>query len=51
MIAINKDLINSMEQKISDAKKDTKKQKVYKWLAITGGVVLSGYLGYKYVTK
>ena len=51
LIAINKDLINSMEQKISDAKKDTKKQKVYKWLAITGGVVLSGYLGYKYVTK
>jgi hypothetical protein len=51
VIAINENLISSLEQKISDAEKDTRTQKVYKWLAITGGAVLSTFVTYKYITK
>jgi hypothetical protein len=51
IISIDGDLINSLERKISDAEKDTRTQKVYKWLAITGGAVLSTFVTYKYLTK
>lgn len=42
-----KQLQNSLNQ----ANKDINKQKVYKWVAIIAGGAISGYLGYKYVTK
>lgn len=51
LIGINVNLISSLEQKIFDAQSDTRKQKVYKWLAIAGGSVLSGFMAYKYITK
>lgn len=31
--------------------KDLNKQRVYKWVAIVAGGVISSYLGYKYITK
>jgi hypothetical protein len=47
-----KDLeITSCNDKIAYEQKKVRKQKVYKWLAIGGGCLLSGYLGYKYLTK
>ena len=51
LIGINVNLISSLEQKIFDSQSDTRKQKVYKWLAITGGAVLSTFVTYKYLTK
>jgi hypothetical protein len=51
LIGINVNLISSLEQKISDSQKDTRKQKLYKWLAIAGGSILSGFITYKYIKK
>lgn len=43
--------IESLKGVISDKNKAIKLQKVYKWVAIIAGGSLSGYLGYKYITK
>jgi len=36
---------------IKNANRATKKQKTYKVLSLLGGAVISGYLGFKYITK
>ena len=45
------DEIKSLKGVIDDKDKAIKKQKIYKWIAIIAGSSLSGYLGYKYITK
>jgi hypothetical protein len=41
----------SLDLAISGLNRDLNRQRVYKWVAIGAGVVISSYLGYKYITK
>lgn len=51
-IIVVKDIsIARLTSDLNDQKRATKLQSVYKWCAIIGGGVLSGYLGFKYVTR
>jgi len=43
--------VNSLKATVSGLNRQLRGQKVAKWLAIGIGGALSGYLGYKYVTK
>jgi len=43
--------IASLKISLEGANKAFRRQKTYKWCAIIAGGALSGYLGYKYVTK
>lgn len=43
--------IGKLHETINDQKKTIRRQKTYKWLSIIGGGVLSGFLGYAYITK
>jgi hypothetical protein len=49
-IGLYKHEISSLRLQLSDSQRATRRQKVYKWLAIGGGATLSGFLGYKYIT-
>jgi hypothetical protein len=43
--------VKGLQLDLNNQTKATKRQKTYKWFAIIGGGILSGYLGYKYITK
>lgn len=43
--------VNSLNKAVSDLNRQLRGQKVAKWLAVGIGGALSGYLGYKYITK
>lgn len=51
MIWMKDNQINNLKLELEGEKRAIKLQKVYKWVAIISGGALSGYLGYKYVTK
>jgi endoglucanase Acf2 len=51
MLWMKDNQIDNLKLELEGEKRATKLQKVYKWVAIIGGGALSGYLGYKYVTK
>lgn len=43
--------IGKLNQVISEQKKEIRKQKIFKWLGVGGGAVLSGFFAIKYITK
>jgi len=43
--------IKNLDVAIQEEKKRTRKQKVYKWCAIAGGIVTTSAMGYLYITK
>jgi hypothetical protein len=43
--------INTLKTVVNNQKKEIKKQKIFKWLGIGGGTLLSGFFAYKYITK
>lgn len=51
IIALKDGEISSLTDSINNNVAEAKKQKRQKVLSIIGGTVLSGYLGYKYITK
>lgn len=48
---IKDDQIKALKLVIEDKDSKIKAQKVYKWISIGAGVIFSGFLGYKYITK
>jgi hypothetical protein len=51
MIGLKDHEIASLKLTLDGVNKAFRRQKTYKWCAIIVGGALSGYLGYKYVTK
>lgn len=43
--------IDLLNESVKSKDKEVKRQKLYKYTSILGGALLSGYLGFKYVTK
>jgi hypothetical protein len=43
--------IQKLTDSLADKNKAIRRQKTYKWVAIISGGALSGFLGYKYITK
>jgi hypothetical protein len=43
--------IDDLNDKISDEQRQVRKQKAYKWVSIGCGILASGFIGYKYLTK
>lgn len=43
--------IKGLNDVIKSQKKEISRQKTYKWFAIIAGGVVSGFIGYKYITK
>ena len=51
IISIRDHQIVNLNIQVATEQKNVRIQKVYKWIAIGAGGALSGYLGYKYLTK
>lgn len=51
IVWIKDNQIKNLVAENKDLHRQIKRQKVYKWVAIIGGGALSGYLGFKYLTK
>ena len=51
IIKLKNDEVAELEGKIKTKDKEIKMQKFYKWVSIGVGGALSGYFGFKYVTK
>ena len=51
LVSYKDDEISLLNDKIAYEQKEVRKQKVYKWLAIVGGVVGTTFVTYKYLTK
>lgn len=43
--------IKKLNEAIKEKDKAIQRQKIYKWMAIGGGAILSGYLGYKVINQ
>jgi len=51
ILNIKEDELKQVNLKLENANKEIKKQKFYKLVSIIVGGSLSGYIGYKYITK
>jgi len=51
LIRIKQNEIHLLTESLNFRDKQLKKQKFYKYVSIISGAVLSGYLGFKYITK
>lgn len=51
IVFVKDNQIQGLKADLVTANKQLKLQKVYKWVAIIGGGAVSGFLGFKYVTK
>lgn len=51
IISLKDHEIAGLNQMVLSEKRKVRIQKVYKWAAIISGGALSGFLGYKYITK
>lgn len=51
MISLKDKEIVLLNIALLNEKRATRRQKLYKWIAIGAGGALSGYLGFKYITK
>ena len=51
IISLREHEIASLNLMVLTEKRNVRIQKAYKWTAIISGGLLSGFLGYKYITK
>jgi hypothetical protein len=51
LIKLKQGEIDVLQETVNVRDKQLKRQKFYKYVSIISGAVLSGYLGFKYVTK
>jgi len=51
IISLRDHEIVNLKLSVADEQRKVRIQKVYKWIAIGAGGALSGYLGFKYITK
>lgn len=51
IVFVKDNQIEGLKTDLATANKRLKLQKVYKWVAIVGGGAVSGFLGFKYLTK
>lgn len=51
VITLKNEQIKELELNLQLKDKEIKRQKLYKYISIASGAALTGYLGYKYITK
>jgi len=51
LLKLKQSEIDVLQETVNVRDKQLKRQKLYKYVSIISGAVLSGYLGFKYVTK